>query len=191
MRDDSRFGRSQSNRGRSKSGGNRGKSQERPESDLFKKVKDTEKKVDELTKTVNSMKDMITNKLVNVKFVEEEIVIDVKFVDETRGLKMIVDSGAPLSIVSERWFKRYIEEKAVDERELKYKHCVRRFRMGKNVYMSRKEIRFQIVIRVENDDYIKREMTANIIENEEELFLCGRQTLTEWKIAVFFENNRL
>ena len=79
----------------------------------------------------------------------------------------------------------------MDERELKYKNCVRRFRMGKNVYMSTREVRFPIVIRMENDDYIKREVTANIIEKEEELFLCGRQILTDWKIAVFFEKNRL
>ena len=143
-------------------------------------------KVDKVEKKVDNILEMITKNLVNVKFVEEEIVIDVKFVDETRGSKMIVDSGAPLSIVSERWLKRYIEEKVVNEKDLEYKNCVRRFRMGKNVYVSTKEVRFPIVVKVEGDDYIKREVTANIIEKEEELFLCGRQTLTEWKIAVFF-----
>ena len=77
-------------------------------------------KLDKVEKKLDNILEMITKNLVNVKFVEEEIVIDVKFVDETRGSKMIVDSGAPLSIVSERWFKRYIEEKVVDEKDLKY-----------------------------------------------------------------------
>ena len=47
--------------------------------------------------------------------------------------------------------------------------------------------KFSIVIKVKNDDYIKREVTTNIIDKKEELFLCGWKTLTEWKIAVFFE----
>ena len=42
-----------------------------------------------------------------MKFVEEDIIVDVKFVDASNGMRMIVDSGAPLSIVSSTWSKRY------------------------------------------------------------------------------------
>ena len=41
----------------------------------------------------------------NECYVEEELMVDVKYVRQTKSLKMIVDSGAPLSIVSERWLK--------------------------------------------------------------------------------------
>ena len=34
-------------------------------------------------------------------------------------------------------------------------------------------------------------MTANVGDKEEEMFLCGRRTLTKWKIVLFFEENRL
>ena len=53
-----------------------------------------------------------------MKFVEEEIVVDVKFVSETEGFKVIVDSGESLSIVSGKCMKKYIEEKVVSENEL-------------------------------------------------------------------------
>ena len=129
VRDDSRFGRSKSiNRERSQSRGkfqsrNRGKSQERPKSDLFKKVEEIEKKVekvDKVEKTVGEILEMLKKSPVNMKFVEEEIVVDIKFMSETRGSKMIIDSRAPLSIVSEKWLKKYIEEKAVNENDLEY-----------------------------------------------------------------------
>ena len=45
---------------------------------------------------------------INMKFVEEEIVIDVKFVDTSIGSRMILDSEVSLSFVSSRWLKRYI-----------------------------------------------------------------------------------
>ena len=68
---------------------------------------------------------------------------------------------------------------------------MRGFRFGENVYLSTKEVKFPIVVKVEDGDYIKREVVANIVDKEEELFLCGRKTLQEWKAAVFFEENRL
>ena len=37
-----------------------------------------------------------------MKFSEEEIVLDVKFMGEANGLKEIVNSGVPLYIVSEK-----------------------------------------------------------------------------------------
>ena len=58
---------------------------------------------------------------------------------------MIVDSDAPLSLVSEKWMRKNINEKVVDENELEYRNFVRRFRFGENVYLSTKEVRFHIV----------------------------------------------
>ena len=134
---------------------------------------------------------MLKKSPLKLNFVEEEILVDVRFVSETGGLKILVDSGAPLSVVSEKWMKKYINEKVVDEKELEYRNCVRRVRFGENVYLSTKEVKFPLIVKVEDGDYIKREVVANIVEKEEELFLCGRTTLQEWKAAVFFDENRL
>ena len=45
---------------------------------------------------------MLKKNPANLKYVEEEVGMDVKFIDEKAGMWMIVDSGAPLSIVSEK-----------------------------------------------------------------------------------------
>ena len=36
-------------------------------------------------------------------FVEEEYAVDVRYLNESEGLKIIVDSGAPMLIVSAGW----------------------------------------------------------------------------------------
>ena len=198
VRDDSRFVRSKSiNRGRSQSQGrfqskDRAKSQERPKSDLFKKVEEIEKnmvEVDKVKKDVKQTLEMLKKSLVNMKFVEE-VVVDVKFVSQTGGLKMIEDSSAPLTIVSERWMKKYIEVKVVDENELEYRNCVRRFRFGENIQLSMKEGKLPIVVKMEDADYMKREVVVDVV-GKEELLLCVRKTLTNQKTVVFFVENRL
>ena len=75
--------------------------------------------------------------------------------------------------------RKSINEKVVDENELEYRNCVRKFRFGKNVNLSTKEVKFPIVVKVEDGDYIRREVVANIVDKNEELFLCGRKTLME------------
>ena len=55
------------------------------------------------------------------------------------------------------------------------------------MYLSMKEVKFPIGVKLEDGDYIKREVTSSVVDKEEELFLCGRKTLNEWRTALFFE----
>ena len=43
-----------------------------------------------------------------LNFVEEEISLDINFVSETGGLKMIMESGALLVIVIEKWIRKSV-----------------------------------------------------------------------------------
>ena len=79
VRDNSRYGRSQSRNSQSR---NRGKSNERPpKTELFKKVEEIEKKLEKVDKYQIEIVEMLKKNPINMKYVEEEIVIDVKFVD--------------------------------------------------------------------------------------------------------------
>lgn len=40
-------------------------------------------------------------------FVAEEFEITMRYVYETRGMNMIVDSGAPVSIATSKWMEKY------------------------------------------------------------------------------------
>ena len=68
-----------------------------------------------------------------INFMEEEYEVDVRYVNELEGLRMIVDSGAPLSILSAGWLEKYLKEMKVDARDVEEKSCNRRSRFGEKV----------------------------------------------------------
>ena len=64
------------------------KSQERTKGELSKKVEVIEKKFKKFKKEI---KKMLKNKLIDTQFVEEEIVIDVKYVNMGADRMMLID----------------------------------------------------------------------------------------------------
>ena len=65
------------------------KSQERPKWELPKKVEMIEKKYEKKFK--KEIKEMLKNKLIETQFVEEEIIIDVKYVNKGTERMMLID----------------------------------------------------------------------------------------------------
>ena len=197
-RNGSRF-RSQSNgvgfnRFRSKSGGagfsnNRSGSQPKQKSELAKDVEEIKKDMKEMKKMMDELKQSKAN-CVN-HFVAEEFEINVRYVDEAKGMNMIVDSGAPVSIATSKWMEKYLKTMGVKKEETTENECKRKFRMGENVYLSNREITLPVRMKTENDDYIRRIITVSIVDREDELFLCGLKTLIEWKAAVFYERSEM
>ena len=110
---------------------------------------------------------------VNTKYVEEEIVINIKYVEKDVENMMVINSGAPISLVSLAWFERYMKGAKIDEEEVKKSESYQRFRLGKTLYLSREKVCFPVVLKTDKGDLIKREVMANIIESEELTFLCG------------------
>ena len=51
-------------------------------------------------------------------FVEEEFDVDVRYMDEKEGLRMTVDSEAPMLIVSAGWLQKYLKDMEVDSRNV-------------------------------------------------------------------------
>ena len=73
------------------------------------------KKMDDLTK--------LMNKSVKPNFLDVESVIDVRFVNETSRMKIILDSGAPYAIMSNKWMAKYIKEGGVYKDTIEYENC--------------------------------------------------------------------
>ena len=59
---------------------------------------------------------------------------------------MIVDSGAPLSIVSDKQLEKYVNKMELHAQEIKERSCNRRFRFGTKLYTSMKEVKMAIVM---------------------------------------------
>ena len=58
----------------------------------------------------------------------------------------------------------------MDKEDVKRKDCTRRFRMGKTLYLSKTGVTFPIIMKTENDDYVKKSVTANVINADEVTF---------------------
>ena len=164
FRYNSRPGSKESNKGYAGTPRSHTKSIERPQGEMFKKVEKIEKEQGEFKKSLDTIMEML--KTINTQYVEEEILINVNYVSKGQERIMLIDSGAPRSIVSAGWFEEYLKDAKVDEKDVKRKDCTKRFRMGKTVYLSKTEVEFPIVMKTEDEDYVKKNVTANVINSE-------------------------
>ena len=69
--------------------------------------------------------------------------------------------------------------------------CFRKFRFRENLYTSTREITIPIMVQPLDGTLIKKEVTVNVINKEEELFSCALWTLVDWKVAVFYDGNKM
>ena len=58
---------------------------------------------------MKEIKEMLKGKFVNTQFVEEEEIVDVNYVNVGAARMMLLDSGAPKSVVSKEWIEDYLK----------------------------------------------------------------------------------
>ena len=83
---------------------------------MAKEVEEIKKKMNEMMTVLDELKKAKAN-CVN-HFVEEEYEVNVRFVDEAKGINMIVDSGAPVSIATSKWMEKYLKTMEVKREEI-------------------------------------------------------------------------
>merc|ERR1712090_34556 len=177
-----------------KSNWTRDKSVEKPKSDLVKKVEGIEKELSTIKQSVGGIKkieEMLKKVTINTQYVEEEYCIDIKYVQKEFDNTMIIDSGAPVSLMSSTWFDNYIEEAKVDNEDIAKSSSNRRFRLGKTPYISTEKVTFPVVMKTDDNDFMKRKVTANLIQSNKVNFLCGEETLRDWRTVLDFEESKL
>ena len=119
-RNRSQSGRAGFNRNGSKSGGNGFRNGDRSGSRLSGMAKDVEeitKTLKDVLETQKALKETLEKVKANC-FVEEEYEFNVRFVDESKGIQMIVDSDAPVSIATSKSMERYSKEMEVKKDEM-------------------------------------------------------------------------
>ena len=112
-----------------------------------------------------------------VNLVEDEINIDVRYVKKLveNRMKMVIDSGVPVSLVSHKWLKDYLENARVLEKQVERGANNRKFWLGKTLYTSEEKVVIPIVMRMEDDDFVKKSVAVNVIPGEEIGFSVWRQ----------------
>ena len=84
----------------------------------MKKIEVIEKDSIAMKTCIKNVEEMVKKLTINTKYVEEEIFIDVKYVEKDIENMMIIDSGAPVSLMSSVWFNNYLKEAKVDNEEV-------------------------------------------------------------------------
>ena len=79
----------------------------------------------------------------------------------------------------------------VDESEIKRKSCCRRFRMGETTYLSEIEIKFPIVLKTDDGEYMRRKVIVYIIDAERVNFLLGKESIKELDIMIDVPGERI
>ena len=144
----------------------------RPKSDLAKDVEEVKKEIKEIKKMLDVLKKKMSQDETCI-YIEENYEMNMRYVNKTKGLQMIVDIRAPMVKASSVQIDKYLKSREESKDEIIDKNFDRRFRMGENVLKSDKEITMPVVIEVRNGD--KKIITVSIIEREEDLFLCSLQ----------------
>merc|ERR1712237_112131 len=126
-----------------------------------------------IKQSVKKIEEMLKKVTISTQYVEEEVFIDIKYVQKEFDNSMIIDSGAPVSLMSSAWLANYVEEAKVDSEEMTKSSSNRRFRLGKTPYISTEKV------------------TANVINSNEVNFLCGEETLVDWRTVLNFEDRKL
>jgi len=108
------------NRFRSKSGGagfskDRTRSKPKQKSEYAKDLEEIKKKMNEMMAVLDEFKKAKANCVHH--FVAEEFEINVRYVDEAKGMNMIVDSGAPVSIATSKGMEKYLKTMGVKKEE--------------------------------------------------------------------------
>merc|ERR1712115_212034 len=103
---------------RSKSQGNGDRSGSKPpyKSELAKDVESNKKDLQAVKLQLKEILEKI-DKVKESHFVEEEYIMNVRYVNETKGIQMIVDSGAPVSLATSKWMEKYLNEMEVDRND--------------------------------------------------------------------------
>ena len=84
-----------------------------------------------------------------------------------------------------------VKDAKIDNDEIKKNNCARRFCLGKTLYISELEVQFPVIMKTDTNDFIRREVTANVIISDEVTFLCGKKTVKEWKTTLDFADDKL
>ena len=67
----------------------------------------------------------------------------------------------------------------------------KRFRLGRTLYVSKEKVTFPVWMKTGEDDILEEEVTANVIESSEVAFLCGEETLSDFRTTLYFGRRKL
>ena len=146
---------------------------------ILKNVKRVAENYEELSKKVN----MIEDKMKSVNYCEEEV-REVHFTERDKvDHEIIIDSGCPKTLASEKIVLSYVEKHNLDLSRLKKKPCAMMFKFGDSRYPSHEIVELPVKLPVKSSDGAKESFVATIetyVVKGDVPFLLGDNTMMDW-----------
>ena len=167
---------------------------------LEKENKEMKKKMEEMTKVMAVIQISVKNlgdmwmKSSKITTMKTQYVVkktDGSIKDADMEKEMVIDSGAPMSLVSAIWLEEYLKEMELDENDVKRMRDDQSFKLGRTTYRSMEMVRFPVRVRTDLGGLKDLEVTANIINSDEVNFLCGENTLMDRSAMIYFGKMKL
>ena len=156
--------------------------------DLDKRLKDKEKKQKEVVRQQSGKEtNVITSNFVETDFEEEDWSqggMKFYFIKDTHEVnEMVVDCGAPKTLIGERYLKEYLKQNDLEESMLKKTSCKLKFRFGPSqLYISTERVEVPITMRIK-DGYTTQFVEAYVVQAEIP-FLMGMDILKKWGAVI-------
>ena len=137
---------------------------------------------------VGAVVDELKKRPLNVAIVEQEEVevSNVFFTDEEKQKNdlMIVDLGAPCSLVGKRWLETYVAGHGIEVADLKMERCLKKFRFGPGkIYVSEAVRVIPVVMKMADETEVTLEIKVYEVDASVPM-LCGKDALEEWKAVI-------
>ena len=118
---------------------------------------------------MNKRVETIEDKMKNVNYCEEEI-REVHFSESDKvDHEIIIDSGCPKTLASEKIVESYIEKHGLKRKDLGRKECAMMFKFGSSRYPSHETLKIPVKLPTKNVDGDK----INDYRNGKEVFMCN------------------
>ena len=162
---------------------------------VLKELRNLKEKQDKMAKRQDEMAEKVVNsKYVEAEFEEEDwsnenikIYFNKNF-DEIN--EMVVDCGAPKTLIGEKYLREYLKEHGLENEDLEKVPCKQRFKFGPSqMYISTEKAKIPIAMKV-NDGYTRKFVEAFVIQAEVP-FLLGLNTMKQWRIMMDMESEEL
>ena len=191
-----RWRKSESNkRSSSRSQSRRPSSEFKSMKDLFEAMDKFMKKIQILDEKQEKLSKLIDDKVVNAKFVETDFTeedwsnerMNIYFTNDISEVnEIVVDCGAPKSLIGEKYLNEYLKVQNIKYEQLDRSPCKQKFRFGPSqVYISTEKIK--IPINLESESGSEMQYVDSYVIQADVPFLLGLNTMKEWKALMDME----
>ena len=194
-----RWRKSESNSRQSTSQSRRSDSGVRSFKDIGQALSQVLSQLKSLDEKQEKMAKIIDEKVINAKFVETDFV-EVDWSNEKANIfftkdidnpnEMVVDCGAPKSLIGEKCLSEYLKSNYCDKNDIERFRCKQKFKFGpSHIYLSTEKVNIPIMLEDKNI-FAKQYVEAYVIQADVP-FLLGLNTMKNWRVLMDMEKDEM